>query len=415
MAPVYDSGDTAWMIVSTALVLLMVPGLAIFNAGMVRAKHALGMIMFAFAAVVAVSVTWVLLGFTLAFGPDAGAGLVGTFRYAGLAGIDVAAAQAHATVPPIAFVMFQMAVAIVAAVVITGAAADRMKFGAMLTFLTIWSVAVYPIVAHWTWSPEGWLASWGVLDYGGGAAIGLAAGASALALAMVLGPRRGWRQQSMQPHSVPLTMLGAGLLWVGWIGLSGGSAVAANATAASAALGTHLAGVGGIAGWLLLEKRIFGKPTALGVASGAVAAFMAATPAAGYLDPFASLLLGFIAGAVAFLGVRLKFRLKIDDSLDVLAVHYMGSAVGVLFIGIFARLIVGDGTTSGVGLLNGGDASQLGKQAVALLAVSGFAFLASAIIAMVLRAVMGLRVTPEAEEQGLDTDQHGQSAYGIRH
>jgi len=412
--PVYDTGDTAWMIVCTALVLLMTPGLAIFYAGMVRSKNALGVIMYNLSAIVAVSITWVLVGFSLAFGPDAFNGLVGNLDHAGLAGLTESALLSTLDFPPIAFAMFQMMFAVFTGALITGAAADRMKFGAMLAFLTIWSIAVYPVIAHWAWGPGGWMAEWGVLDFAGGTVVQICAGASALALVLALGPRREWPQTSMPPHNLPLTLLGAGLLWFGWIGFNAGSALSANGVAASAALATHLSGVGGIAGWLLLEKRLKGKPTALGGASGAIAGLVAITPAAGYLDPFASLLLGFIAGGASYLALRIKFRFKFDDSLDVVAVHYVGGVVGMLFLGFFARLIVGTGT-QGVGLLMGGDAVQLGKQLVAVLVATVFAFVASWIIAMALRAITGLRVTPEGEEQGLDFHQHGETAYEIRH
>ncbi len=412
--PVYDTGDTAWMIVCTALVLLMTPGLAVFYAGMVRSKNALGMIMYNLSAIVAVSITWVLVGFSLAFGPDAFNGLVGNLDHAGLAGLTESALLSTLDFPPIAFAMFQMMFAVFTGALITGAAADRMKFGAMLAFLTIWSIAVYPVIAHWAWGPGGWMAEWGVLDFAGGTVVQICAGTSALALVLALGPRREWPQTSMPPHNLPLTLLGAGLLWFGWIGFNAGSALSANGVAASAALATHLSGVGGIAGWLLLEKRLKGKPTALGAATGAIAGLVAITPAAGYLDPFASLLLGFIAGGTAYLALRVKFRFKFDDSLDVVAVHYVGGVVGMLFLGFFARLIVGNGT-QGVGLLMGGDAVQLGKQLVAVLVATLFAFVASWIIAMALRAITGLRVTPEGEEQGLDFHQHGETAYEIRH
>ena len=414
MAPTYDTGDTAWMIVSTALVFLMIPGLAIFYAGMVRSKHALGMIMYTMSAMVAISVTWVLVGFTLAFGPDTGSGLIGNFQHAGLEGLADSPVFSQLTFPPIAFAMFQMMFAIVTGALISGAAADRMKFGAMMAFLTLWSIAVYPVIAHWAWGQGGWMSKWGVLDFAGGTVVEICAGASALALALVLGPRREWPKTPMLPHNLPLTILGAGLLWFGWIGFNAGSALAANGVAASAALATHLSGVGGIAGWLLFDKRLTGKPTALGAASGAVAGLVAITPAAAYLDPFASLLLGFIAGGAAYFAIKLKFRFKYDDSLDVVAVHYVGGVVGMLFLGFFARLIVGSGTKA-VGLVNSGDAALLGKQAVAVVAASVFAFVASWIIAMALRAIMGLRVTPEGEEQGIDFHQHGEAAYEIRH
>ena len=414
MTPVYDAGDTAWMILCTALVLLMIVGLALFYAGLVRSKNALGMMMYVVGAIVAVSVTWVLVGFSLAYGPDALGGFVGNLDHAGLAGLGESPIFAGLDFPPIAFAMFTMMLAVFSAAVITGAAADRMKFGAMLAFLALWSVVVFPVVTHWALAPGGWMVAWGVLDFAGGTVVGVSAGASALALVLVLGPRRHWQESTMRPHSLPLTLLGALLLWMGWLGLTAGSALSANGVAASAVLATHLAAVGAVSGWLLLEKRLNGKATSRGAVSGAVAGLVAVTPAAGFLDPFASLLLGFLAGGASFLALRVKFRWRFDDALDVVAVNYVGGVLGLLFVGFFARLIVGGGTQA-VGLVNAGDAAQLGKQAVAVLVISAFAFVASWVIAMGLRAFMGLRVTPEGEEQGLDSHQHGETAYEIRH
>jgi Amt family ammonium transporter len=414
MTPVYDSGDTAWIILCTALVLLMTPSIATFYAGMVRSKHALGMMMYGLAAIVSVSITWVLLGFSLAFGPQALGGFVGNLHHAGLAGLSESSTFSALNVPPIAFATFTMMIAVVSAAIITGAAADRMKFGAMLSFLALWSVGVFPVIAHWVLADDGWLAQWGVLDFAGGSVVGVSAGASALALVLVLGPRRKWQESSMRPHSLPLTLVGAALLWIGWLGLTAGSALSADGVAASAVLATHLAAVGAVAGWVLLEKRLTGSTSARGAVSGAIAGLVAVTPAAGFLDPFASLLLGFIAGGAAYLAMRIKFRFHFDDALDVVAVHLVSGTIGLLFVGLFAREIVSGGTV-GVGLLSTGDASLLGKQAVAVLVVAAYSFVASAIIAMVLRAVMGLRVTPEGEEQGLDIAQHGEAAYEIRH
>lgn len=414
MTPVYDTGDTAWIIMCTALVVLMVAGLALYYAGMVRAKNALGMMMYVFAAMVAVSVTWVFFGFSLAYGPDALGGFIGNLDYAGLAGLADSPVATGLDVPPIAFVTFTLMFAVFCAAVITGAAADRMKFGAMLAFLALWSIVVFPVVTHWALAPGGWMVEWGVLDFAGGTLVGVSAGASALALVWVLGPRRKWPESAMRPHSLPLTLLGAALLWIGWFGLTAGSALSADGVAASAVLATHLAAVGAVAGWLLLEKRLTGSVPARGAVSGAMAGLVAVTPAAGFLDPFASLLLGFIAGGAAYLSIRIKFRLHFDDALDVVAVHLVSGVIGMLFVGFFAREIVNGGTV-GVGLISTGDASLLGKQAVAVVVVAAFSFVASGIIAMALRAIMGLRVTPEGEEQGLDIAQHGETAYEIRH
>jgi len=405
-----DSGDTAWIIVCTALVLLMTPGLAFFYAGLVRSKHALGMIMQSFVTIAIVSVTWVLVGYSLAFDHDAFGGLIGGLDMAGLTHAEVAVPGMHLTVPPLAFVAFQLMFAILTAALISGASADRMRFGAFVTFIAIWSVVVYAPLAHWVWSPEGWLHKAGLLDFAGGTVVEICSGASALALALVIGPRRGWPREMMAPHNLPLALLGAGLLWFGWIGFNAGSALSAGYLAASAALATHLSGVGGMIGWLVLEKRLTSKATTLGAASGAVAGLVAITPAAGFLSPLPALLLGAIAGAVSLFAIRLKFRFKYDDSLDVVAVHYVGGVIGTLFVGLFAAVAVNPVVTH-QGLLLGGGLIQLGRQGVGVLAATAFAFTATYAIAWALRATIGLRVTPDEEIEGLDSSQHAEAAY----
>jgi Amt family ammonium transporter len=405
-----DSGDTAWIIVCTALVLLMTPGLAFFYAGMVRSKHALAMIMQSFVAIAVVSVTWVLVGYSLAFDRDVAGGLIGGLHMAGLTHAEVAVPGMDLTVPPLAFVAFQLMFAILTAALISGASADRMRFGAFVTFIAIWSVVVYAPIAHWAWSPEGWLNKAGLLDFAGGTVVEICSGASALALALVIGPRRGWPREMMAPHNLPLTLLGAGLLWFGWIGFNAGSALSAGYLAASAALATHMSGVGGMIGWLLLEKRLTKKATTLGAASGAVAGLVAITPAAGFLSPVPALLLGTIAGAVSLFAIRLKFRFKYDDSLDVVAVHYVGGVIGTLFVGLFAAAAVNPAVKN-QGLLLGGGFTQLARQGVGVLAATAFAFVATYAIARVLRATIGLRVTPDEENEGLDPSQHAETAY----
>ena len=412
--PVDNPGGTAWLLLSTALVLAMTPAVVTFYAGRMRARHSVSMMMYGIAAVIAISLTWVFVGFSLAFGADAGGGFVGNLDHAGLANLAESSVALIADVPPVAFALFHVAAAIFAGGLIVGVGAERMKFGAMLAFLALWSVLVAPVVTNWTMAPEGWLAQWGVLDFAGGAVIGVGAGASALALSLVLGPRRAGAREPIRAHNLPLSLGGCALLWCCWMGLTAGAALTAGGVAASAALATHVAGVGGVAGWLMIEKRLVNTASASGAARGAIAGLIAVTPAAGYLDPFASLLLGFVAGAAAFLAVRLIARLRIDDALDVVALLLVGGALGMVFIGLFARLIEGEDTV-GVGLMNGGEPALLGKQVVAVLAVAAFSFVASWLIAMVLRAVMGLRVTPEAEEEGVDLHQHGESAYDERH
>jgi ammonium transporter, Amt family len=405
-----DSGDTAWIIVCTALVLLMTPGLAFFYAGLVRSKNALGMIMQSFVTMAIVSVTWVVVGYSFAFDHDAFGGLVGGLDLAGLTHAEVAVPGMPLSVPPLAFVAFQLMFAILTAALISGASADRMKFGAFVTFIAIWSVVVYAPLAHWAWSPQGWLHKAGLLDFAGGTVVEICSGASALALALVIGPRRGWPREMMAPHNLPLALLGAGLLWFGWIGFNAGSALSAGYLAASAALATHLSGVGGMIGWLVLEKRLTKKATTLGAASGAVAGLVAITPAAGFLSPLPALLLGAIAGAVSLFAIRLKFRFKYDDSLDVVAVHYVGGVIGTLFVGLFAAVAVNPALTH-QGLLLGGGLTQLARQGVGVLAATAFAFTATYAIAWALRATIGLRVTPDEESEGLDSSQHAETAY----
>jgi len=407
-----NSGDTAWIIVCTALVLLMTPGLAFFYAGMVRSKHALAMIMQSFVTIAIVSVTWVLVGYSLAFDHDVAGGLVGGLGMAGLTHAEVAVPGLPLTFPPLAFVAFQMMFAILTAALLSGASADRMRFGAFVTFIAIWSIVVYAPLAHWVWSPEGWLHQVGLLDFAGGTVVEICSGASALALALVIGPRHGWPKVMMAPHNLPLTLLGAGLLWFGWIGFNAGSALSAGYLAASAALATHLSGVGGMISWLAIEKRLTGKATTLGAASGAVAGLVAITPAAGFLSPVPALLVGATAGAVSLFAIRLKFRFKYDDSLDVVAVHYFGGVVGTLCVGLFASVAVNPAVIH-QGLLLGGGLTQLGLQGLGVLAATVFAFTATYAIAWVLRATIGLRVEPDDEVEGLDSSQHAESAYEL--
>ena len=408
-----NSGDTAWVLTCMALVLLMTPGLAFFYAGMVRSKNVLGMLMQNYVAIGVVSVTWVLAGYSLAFGTDAGAGLIGNLRMAGLAhAADAVPGMPALTVPPMAFMAFQLMFAIITAALLTGAVADRMRFGAFVAFAAVWSLVVYAPLAHWSFSPGGWLYKLGLLDFAGGTVVEICSGASSLALVLVVGRRQGWPRDGMAPHNLPLTVLGAGLLWFGWLGFNAGSALTAGDLAARAAVATHLAGVGGMLAWILLEKRLTGHATTLGAVSGAVAGLVAVTPAAGFVDALPALLLGMLAGTVCLLAVRLKFRRGYDDSLDVVGVHYFGGLVGTLFIGLFASAAVNPGVTHR-GLLLGGGATQLGHQFVGVLAASAFAFGATYVVARVMQALVGLRVSEDDEVDGLDFSQHAEAAYEL--
>ncbi|MEA2900581.1 MAG: ammonium transporter, Amt family, partial [Actinomycetota bacterium] len=354
-----DTGDTAWVLASCALVLFMTPGLAFFYGGMVRSKNLLAMLMQNFFAMGLISVIWVLVGFSLAFGP--GSGLVGDLSFGGLA--DIANADfgfaSPLTIPALAFVAFQMMFAIITPALITGATADRLKFGGWVAFLGLWSVLVYSPVAHWVFSPHGWLFKRGALDFAGGTVVHINAGIAALVLILVIGKRKGWPKEAMPPHALPWTLIGTGILWFGWFGFNAGSALGANGVAVQAFANTHLAAAAGMLGWLRVERLTDGHATTLGAASGAVAGLVAITPCAGFVNPMAAVAIGLIAGVVCFLCCQLKFRFGFDDSLDVIAVHLVGGITGSLLLGVFANEAFG-------GLLSGAGASLLGKQALAV-------------------------------------------------
>ena len=401
-----DTGDTAWLLGCTALVLFMTPGLAIFYGGMVRSKHVLAMLAQNFAVVAVVSIVWAVLAYSVAFGHWNS--VFGDARFAGLAHPREAVPGLHLTVPPLAFAGFQMMFAVITAALLTGAAADRMKFGPFLLFAALWSLIVYAPLAHWVFSPTGWLARQGVLDFAGGTVVETNAGASALALVLVLGRRRGWPREAMAPHSLPLTLLGAGILWFGWFGFNAGSALASGDLAAQALISTHLAGCGGLLGWIALEKRATGHATTLGAASGAVAGLVAITPAAGFVNSLAAIAIGFLAGVAGLYAVRLKFRLGYDDSLDVVAVHGVCGVLGTLAVGVFASRAV---NAAGHGLVDGGGFGLLGHQALAVLVAATFAFAATALLALAVQRTVGLRVAPHVELQGLDMAIHAETAY----
>ncbi len=400
--------DTAWVLACAALVLLMTPGLALFYGGMVRAKNVLGTLMHSLGALALVSIVWAVLAYTLAFGPDAG-GVIGGLRFIGLHGMDSVPGY-HLSVPPGAFMVFQMMFAVITAALISGAGADRLRFTAFALFVVLWTLVVYAPLAHWVWSPHGWLARLGVLDFAGGTVVEVNSGASALAVALVLGHRRGWPREPMAPHSLPLTVLGAGLLWFGWFGFNAGSALAADGVAVHALIATHLAGCAGMVTWTLVERRRDGNLTTLGAASGAVAGLVAITPAAGYVDAMPALAIGAVAGAVSAWAVTMKFRLRYDDSLDVVGVHWVGGVIGLLMVGLFASHGVNP-VVSHDGLLYGGGLGLLARELLGAVVATGFAFGMTYVVARVVDRLVGLRVTPEEEYEGLDTSQHAESAY----
>jgi Amt family ammonium transporter len=408
-----DTGATAWVLVSAALVLLMTPGLAFFYGGMVRAKHTLGMLMQNFVTIGIVSVVWVLVSFSIAFGK--GNVLFGDLHFAGLQHMNEVlpgyTGDFAQVVPPMVFVVFQLMFAVITPALITGSTADRWKFGHFVPFVAIWSVVVYAPVAHWVFSPEGWLFQKGALDFAGGTVVHINAGAAGLAMALLLGKRRGFGKEQMRPHNVPFILLGAGLLWFGWFGFNAGSALGANNLAGYAFVNTNTATAAAMLGWLLVEKLRDGKATTLGAASGAVAGLVAITPCAGFVSPLGSIPIGFGAGAICAFAILLKHKLGYDDALDVVGVHLVGGIVGSLCVGLFATK---DTNSLGAdGLFYGGGASLLGKQALAVAAVTAYSFTATLVIGVVLKYVVRMRLTPDEEREGMDYVLHGETAYEL--
>jgi ammonium transporter, Amt family len=409
--PQIDRGDTAWLLMSAVLVLMMTaPGLALFYAGMVRQKNALATLMHCFIIMAVISLQWVLWGYSLAFGPDRW-GLIGGLEWVGLAGVGPEPFSPYAeTVPHQAFMLFQMMFAIITPALIVGAFAERMKFSALLLFTVVWATVVYAPLAHWVWADGGWLGELGALDFAGGTVVHISSGVSALVCALVIGRRRGYGQQPMPPHNLPLTVVGAALLWVGWFGFNAGSALEANGLAASAFLTTNTAAAAAVLGWVFTEWLLRGKPTVLGAASGAVAGLVAITPAAGFVGPMAAIAIGAVAGMLCYGACNLKSRLGYDDSLDVVGVHGVGGAWGAIATGLFASAAVNPG--GGDGLLYG-NPGQLVNQLVAVAATAVLAVVMTTVILKVIDAVVGLRVGEEEEVAGLDLSQHSETAYAL--
>jgi Amt family ammonium transporter len=395
-----DPGSIAWLLVSSALVLFMTPGLALFYGGMVRSKNVLSMLMNNFFTISIVTVIWVVIGYTLAFGADLGGGFLGGFDYLGLEGLSG---------DTLLFAVFQMMFAIITPALISGAVAERMKFSAWVLFITLWSILVYPVVAHWGFAADGLLFEWGARDFAGGLVVHVNAGIAALALVFALGPRKGFKEESMRPHSLPLTLLGTGILWFGWFGFNAGSALAADANAITAFTTTQIAASVAALGWVVAEWWKTGKPTTLGAASGAVAGLVAITPCAGFVSPLASIAIGLIAGVVCFWAVSLKFRFNYDDSLDVVGIHLAGGIVGSLLLGIFASTAVNEAV--GLDGLLFGETSLFLKQVGALGAVLVYGFVASYLLARLTKAITGLRADEKAEIDGLDIALHEERAY----
>ncbi len=407
---VIDKGDTVFLLVSSALVLLMTPGLALFYGGMVRSKNVLSTGMHSFILMGAVTIVWVLFGYSLAFGPDIG-GLLGGLSHLGLKGVGVAPDPDYAsTVPALAFMTFQMMFAIITPALISGAVAERIKFSSYFVFTLLWVIIVYCPLAHWVWGKGGWLGKMGALDFAGGTVVHISSGVSALAAAIVLGKRKGFKSEILAPHNLPLTLLGTGLLWFGWFGFNAGSALESGGIATIAFVTTHIASASGALGWSLVEWLKRGKPTALGAASGAVAGLVGITPGAGFVSPMAAILIGGGAGAICFFGVSIKMRYNFDDALDVVGVHGVGGTFGALATGIFASTVINPSGSNG--LLHG-NPGQLLIQGVGVLATILFAFGASYILLKIIHATMGLRVEMDDEIMGLDLSEHGESAYNL--
>jgi len=410
-----DSGATAWVLASAALVLFMTPGLAFFYGGMVRSKNVLGMLMQNIFAMGLISVIWAVVGFSLAFGGSEK--WFGNFEFAFLSDVAKVSELPGYTgplalaIPSLAFVAYQMMFAIITPALITGATADRLKFSAYALFIGLWAILVYPQVAHWVFSPNGYLFKEGAIDFAGGTVVHINAGVAALAVVLVIGSRRGHGTEPMPPHNLPLTMIGTGILWFGWFGFNAGSALAANGLAAQALINTQLAAATAMLGWLLMEKLMGGHATTLGAASGAVAGLVAITPCAGFVGGMAPIIIGGLAGIVCYLALKIKAAFKLDDSLDVIAVHLVGGLLGSLLLGFFADTAVNPLGFDGVFFAGDNKFDLLIDQVKACAITLVFSFVVSYLIALAIHKTIGMRVTTDDELVGLDQSQHAETAY----
>ncbi len=408
-----SAGDTAWVLASCALVMIMTPGLGLFYAGMVRRKNVLGTILQSFIAVGAIGVLWVVYGYSMAFGRDHW-GIIGSFDWIGLRGVGMEPAEAPfdslygATIPQQAHMMFQAMFAIITPALITGAVAERMRFKAFFIFVILWATVVYNPVAHWVWGCGGWLGKLGALDFAGGTVVHICSGVAALCCAIVLGRRKGFGREEFKPHNLTMTLIGTALLWFGWFGFNAGSALAANGLAANAFVVTNTAAAAAACSWALIEWRHRGKPTALGAASGAVAGLVAITPASGFVGPMASIAIGAIVSPLCYRAIMLKSRLGYDDSLDVFGVHGVGGAWGAIATGLFANTAINPAGADG---LFYGNSALLAKQLVAIVAVVAYSCLMTLVVLKIVASFVPLRTTDADEEMGLDLSQHGESGY----
>lgn len=405
-----NSGDTGFVLVSAALVLLMTPGLALFYAGMVRSKSVLGTMMQSFILIGIISLEWILWGYSMAFGPDKW-GIVGGFEWFGLRHVGATPNPIYGpTIPHLVFMIFQCMFAVITPALISGAFAERMRFGPFLLFSLLWASLVYNPLAHWVWAEGGWLRRLGTLDFAGGIAVHLSSGVAALAAALVLGKRKDFGTANLQPHNLPMTLLGAGLLWFGWFGFNAGSALSCGSVAASAFVATHLAASAGALSWLFVEWRHAGVPTTLGAASGAVAGLATVTPASGFVGPLSATIIGLVAGTVCYYGIMAKNRFGYDDSLDVVGIHGLGGVIGLLSAGLLASKAVNGGGGNGLFF---GNARQLGIQCIAIIVTILYTFVVTYILLKVVEVTVGLRVNEEDEARGLDLSQHSEVGYNF--
>jgi Amt family ammonium transporter len=404
-----NQADIAWILISSALVMLMTPGVALFYGGMVRRKNILSTLMMSFICLGLIGLLWILYGYSLSFGSD-NAGIIGGLDYIGLKSVGQEPSPVYAsTVPHLAFMVFQAMFAVITVALIAGAVVERIKFGAFLIFSTLWLTVVYSPIAHWVWGDGGWLANLGVLDFAGGSVVHINAGISALALVMLLGRRRGFPQEAMEPNSIPLVVLGAGLLWFGWFGFNAGSALASNSLAVSSFVATNTAAAAAALTWMVIgwTNR---RPAILGTVTGAIAGLATITPAAGFVTPLAGIPIGIAAAIICYYVILLlKIKLNFDDSLDVFAVHGVGGILGMLAVGIFASLTVNSAGADG---LIAGNGAQLLKQLIGIVAVVAYAFVITWILGKMVDVTIGLRVGKSEESVGLDISQHGERAYG---
>ena len=403
-----DTGNTAWMLMSTALVMIMLPGLALFYGGLVRRKNVLSTIMHSFFGLALVSIVWVIVGFSLAFAPDMGGlGLIGNFDYVMFNGVGTEPSAIYATtIPFVLFAAFQLMFAAITPALITGAFAERKRFGAFVLFTILWSILIYSPIAHWVWSADGWLYKLGALDFAGGTVVHISSGVSALIVAILIG-RRAITKEPMEPHDVPMTVLGAGLLWFGWFGFNAGSALTAGGLAASAFTVTNIAAAAATITWVGASYLHKGKVSVVGAACGAVAGLVAVTPASGFVTVGGAMIIGFAAGGLCYSATLLRVRIKVDDALDVFAVHGVGGMFGAIATGVFATAAIQEGYS---GLIDG-NPGQIGVQLVAIGATAGYAIVGTFIIVKVVDLILGMRVTSTQEEAGLDLAVHGEAAY----